>query len=186
MLFDWMLPDMDGEQMLQWVRTNLDTRVPVIFLTNVASEEQIAGILRMGADDYVVKPPRRLELLARIEAVLRRVTPEQDAGGAIEAGRFRIFPAQRRIERDGATVQLTAKEYELAGFLFANVGRLLSRDHLLKSIWGLNDNVATRTLDTHISKVRSKLGLTPDNGYRIASVQNFGYRLERYVHEAAD
>lgn len=179
LLIDWVVPEIDGEQVLDWVVRNLPGRPAAIFLTSVDDEEAVARVLSLGADDYVVKPARRRELLARIEAVMRRAQPGARAGQVLEVGPYRIDPGARRIELAGREVPLTAKETELALFLFDNVGRLLSRDHLLQSVWGLNSQVATRTVDTHVSGVRRKLSLTPENGFRVVSIYGVGYRLER-------
>lgn len=87
--------------------------------------------------------------------------------------------ARKQLTMDGAAVEMTDKEFELAAFLFRNLGRLLSRGHLLEAVWGRNPDLATRTVDTHISRVRSKLNLRPENGFRLTPTYNFGYRLEK-------
>ena len=87
--------------------------------------------------------------------------------------------ARKVLSIDGAVVEMTDKEFELAAFLFRNLGRLLSRGHLLEAVWGRNPDLATRTVDTHISRVRSKLNLRPENGFRLTPTYNFGYRLEK-------
>jgi len=179
MLIDWMVPEIDGEKVLAWAVRNLGGRPPAIFLTAVNDEGAVARVLTLGADDYIVKPPRRRELLARIDAVMRRAHPSARTGRVIEVGRYRIDAVARRIECDGVEATLTAKESELAMFLFDNIGRLLSRDHLLRAVWGLGSQVATRTIDTHMSSVRRKLKLVPENGFRIVSIYGVGYRLEQ-------
>jgi two-component system response regulator RegX3 len=181
MLIDWMVPEIDGEKVLAWAVRNLGGRPPAIFLTAVNDEGAVARVLTLGADDYIVKPPRRRELLARIDAVMRRAHPGARTGRVVEVGRYRIDASARRVEFDGAEVVLTAKEGELALFLFDNMGRLLSRDHLLRSVWGLGSQVATRTIDTHMSSVRRKLKLVPENGFRIVSIYGVGYRLEQIL-----
>jgi len=131
-------------------------------------------------DDYMIKPIRRLELLSRLDAVWRRVRPRDDAGQVVELPPYRLDLDCRQVLRDGVPVEaLTEKEFALAVFLFQNLGRLLSRGHLLEAIWGLSADIPTRTLDTHISRVRKKLDLHPANGFRLVPAYNYGYRLER-------
>jgi DNA-binding response OmpR family regulator len=102
-----------------------------------------------------------------------------DGEGRIDLPPFRLNRDTRSAERGGRPVALTEKEYTLAEFLFLNPGKVLSRQHLLESIWGLNAKARTRTVDTHMSRLRTKLGLGGEHGWRLASVHQFGYRLER-------
>lgn len=179
-IIDWMLPDGSGYETLHWLRGELRDAAPVIFVTSRDAEEDIAAALDAGADDYMVKPVRQRELLARIEAVSRRSRAQSGQDDALELPPYRFEPAGQRLLRAGEPVRdLTDKEFQLALFLFRNVGRLLSRGHLLEAVWGLGPAVPTRTLDTHMSRIRRKLELQPANGFRIAPVYNFGYRLER-------
>lgn len=177
-LLDWVLPDMGGDQVLRWLREQRGSDAPVIFVTNRDSEEDIVAALQAGADDYMVKPVRRLELLSRIAAVWRRARPANDATEVLEVGPYRFDFLSHKVHVAGAPVQLTEKEFELAAFLFRNVGRLISRGHLLEAVWGKSAEVATRTIDTHVSRVRSKLALRAENGYRLTPIYNFGYRME--------
>lgn len=178
LLVDWMLPDLTGEQVLRWLRVERNNDTPAIFITSRDAEEDIANAFSAGADDYVVKPPRRIELLSRIEAVLRRAQPKSP-NQTLTVGLYHFDLAKKTLGIDGTGVDLTDKEFELAAFLFRNLGRLLSRGHLLEAVWGRNPSLATRTVDTHISRVRSKLNLRPENGFRLTPTYNFGYRLER-------
>jgi DNA-binding winged helix-turn-helix (wHTH) protein len=116
----------------------------------------------------MVKPVRLAEFKARVGALLRRAYPN-DAQDVLEFGRFRFLP-RRGLEMDGKPVELKAREYELALFLFQNMGRLLSRDHLREVIWGHSAEVISRSLDTHVSRLRSLLDLRPANGYMITAV----------------
>ena len=117
-------------------------------------------------------------MLARIAALVRR-TQRLDERERLEFGALCIDLKNRIILRDGARVALTPKTYNLAVFLLTNSGQLLSRAYLLERIWGSNKSAATRTLDTHISRLRTVLGLTPDNGWQLQSVYQYGYRLDR-------
>ena len=152
----------------------------MLFATAQNREEDSVHMLKAGADDYQTKPLRRLEFLARVEALLRRsraAPPEQAA--VLEAGAFRIDPQGRTLEKDGAGLELTQKEFDFALLLFRNIGRLLSRAYVLDTIWGISAEVSTRTVDTHASQLRTKLGLYPEEGWRLSAVYQHGYRLER-------
>lgn len=179
-LIDWMLPDQSGHEVLRRLRRERGITAPVLFVTSRDAEEDIVAGLDAGADDYMIKPIRRLELLSRLDAVWRRVRPRDDAGQVVELPPYRLDLDRRQVLRDGVPVEaLTEKEFALAVFLFQNLGRLLSRGHLLEAIWGLSADIPTRTLDTHISRVRKKLDLHPANGFRLVPAYNYGYRLER-------
>lgn len=178
-LVDWMLPDRSGHEILHWLRRERGETAPVVFVTSRDAEEDIVAALQGGADDYMVKPLRRLELLSRLDAIWRRARP-RNAEDFIELPPYRLELSARRVLRDRTEIEgLTEKEFQLATVLFQNIGRLMSRGHLLETVWGLRAAVPTRTLDTHVSRVRRKLELQPANGYRLVSAYNFGYRLEK-------
>lgn len=178
-LLDWMLPDQTGQEVLRWLREQRNEKASIIFLTARDAEDDIVSALSSGADDYMIKPVRRLEMLSRVEAVWRRTRPRIMDQGVIDCPPFRIELEAHRVFRGAEEVELTEKEFNLAVFLFRNKGRLLSRGHLLEAVWGRNAEIATRTVDTHVSRVRSKLGLRPENGFRLVPAYNYGYRLER-------
>ena len=169
LIVDWQLPDIEGPEIITWVRQQLDTELPILFVTHRQSESDIVQGLGCGADDFMVKPVRLAEFKARVGALLRRAYPN-DAQDVLEFGRFRFLPEARGLEMDGKPVELKAREYELALFLFQNMGRLLSRDHLREVIWGHSAEVISRSLDTHVSRLRSLLDLRPANGYMITAV----------------
>jgi two-component system response regulator RegX3 len=179
LVLDWMVPDMDGFQVLRWVRENFDWRIPVVFVTARDLEDDIVRALEEGADDYIVKPAKQREFLARLTAVVRRATPVEEGQETIEYEPFLIDLANHQIQRDGEKVEVTQKEYELIVFLFRNIGRVLSRAHILESVWGRNPDINTRTVDTHVSRIRSKLALAPDTGWKLSSIYQHGYRLEK-------
>ena len=185
-VLDWRVPDLSGEEVLRTVRKSLREPLPVLFTTGRDREEDIVHALKNGADDYLTKPLRRMEVLARLEALLRRFhgTP-RGSEEPIEAGAFRIDVNGRTVQRDGTVIDLTQKEFEMAVLLFRNVGRLLSRSYLLDTVWGISADVSTRTVDTHASQLRSKLGLYPENGWRLSAVYQHGYRLERVAAQAS-
>lgn len=179
LILDWMVPDMDGFEVLRWVRENFDWPIPILFVTAKDEEEDIVRALEQGADDYVVKPAKQRELIARLRAVVRRVNNIDEAQTTIEHDPFRIDLGTHQIQRSGARIDVTQKEYELIVFLFRNVGRVLSRAHILESVWGRNPDINTRTVDTHVSRIRSKLALAPDTGWKLSSIYQHGYRLEK-------
>jgi DNA-binding response OmpR family regulator len=178
-VIDWGLPDIPGDQVLARLRDESSWRVPVLFITSRDREEDIVHALEKGADDYMVKPVRRGETLARIAALARRATPNGNQNQVITIGNYQIDCSRRTITSSETIIELTQKEYDLALFLFRNVGRLLSRGHILENVWGRRPDLNTRTVDTHVSRVRGKLRLTPDNGWRLTAVYQHGYRLER-------
>ncbi len=181
LLLDWMLPDSSGDLVLKWVRDKLGWDIPVIFITSRDSEVDVVKVLRAGADDYVVKPAKYHELLARIESLSRRAKPPP----LIRFGDYVVDQDRRTISVVGKPVELTQKEYELACYMFQRPGKLLSRVHLLEKLWGLNAEVDTRTVDTHVSRIRRKLGIGPEHGWQIFPVYGWGYRIEK-VDNALD
>ena len=178
-VLDWHVPDLSGEEVLDWLRKKLQSTVPVLFATSRDTEEDIVAILTAGADDYMVKPVRRLELLARVESLVRRSRAKQPDTEPVSIGPYSINLVDRIVTLDGVAIELTDKEYELTVFLFQNIGRLISRGHISESVWGRSAEVQSRTVDTHVSRMRKKLEITPAHGVRLTPVYNFGYRLER-------
>lgn len=180
-VIDWGLPDIPGDQVLAQLRGGSHWQMPVLFITSRDREEDIVHALASGADDYMVKPVKRAETLARIAALARRGAPNQAEDASMTLGDYRIDAKRRAIFRSDTAFDLTQKEYELALFLFRNVGRLLSRGYILERVWGRRADINTRTVDTHVSRIRNKLQLTPENGWRLTAVYQHGYRLERFA-----
>jgi DNA-binding response OmpR family regulator len=178
-LFDWSVEDLAGIEVMSRLRIKLRQAMPpVLFLTGRDSEEDVVEALNAGADDYLVKPFSQPVLLARLQAVLRRCA--DDALPQVQDfGRLVIDHGRRQITVDGQVAAMTERETDLALYFFQNTGRLLTRDHLVKVVWGLSANVDTRTVDVHVSALRRKIGLTPELGWRLVSVYGHGYRLER-------
>jgi len=180
MMLDWLVPGMSGFEVLEWVRRNVLEPVPVVFLTTQGEEEQIVAALEAGADDFVTKPAKHHELLARIGALARRSGLTQAQADTLEIGEFALDRKLGRVSRNGEIIGLTAKEFALGWFLFTNLSKILSREYLLQQIWNISSAINTRTVDTHISRVRVKLGLRPENGWKLSSVYHYGYRLEKF------
>ncbi len=177
-IVDWLLPDMTGIDVLKWVREHVDWPIPVLFSTSKNDEADIVHALETGADDYMVKPVKRSEMLARIEALGRRSKSSSVKKEILQFGIFAIDDYHNVLSRSGEVIELTQKEYDLTKFLFQNHGRLLSRGHILESVWGRNPDLNTRTVDTHVSRIRQKLKLGPDSGWSLSTVYQHGYRLE--------
>jgi len=183
-VLDWQVPDVSGADVLMWLRTNVSRTVPILFVTVRDSEQDIVFALENGADDYMVKPARRQELLARVHALLRRAYPREEEK-RLSFPPFEIDVARGEIRRGGDKIELTPKEFELTVVLFRNVGRLLSRGHLQEAVWGRSGDLVTRTVDTHVSQVRKKLDLKVETGFRVVPIYNYGYRLERTGESAS-
>ena len=178
LILDWQLPDTDGTEVLKTIRAQLNWRIPVIFLTSRDSEADIITALDAGADDYLVKPARTGELNARINALSRRIGNETEQQESLIIGPYELNLVKRSILVSGEAVSLTDKDFDLAVFMFQNIGRLLSRDFLLECVWGISMDINTRTVDTHVSRLRRKLNIKPENGFRIKTIYQHGYRLE--------
>jgi two-component system, OmpR family, response regulator RegX3 len=177
-IFDWEVPDMTGKEVLESMKVK-GSYPPVVFLTGRDAEEDVIAIIDSGADDYIVKPTSIKILLARINALYRRANPKAAELSRVNYGDLIVDFAKRKFELKGDLIKLTEKETDLAMYFFKHIGSLLARSHLTKVIWGTSPDVDTRTIDVHVSHLRSKLKLLPPHGWRLISVYQQGYRLER-------
>ncbi|MBX2838044.1 MAG: response regulator transcription factor [Gammaproteobacteria bacterium] len=178
-VLDWTLQSgSSGLEVLHWIRQTLTSDIPIIFVTARQAEEDIVTALQAGADDYLAKPVRQHELLARLYALARRAQPETEL---LECPPYTFDTSNRQVLLDGEAIKLTEKEYELALFLFRNRGRVLSRQHLLTSVWGTSAELNTRTVDTHASRLRKKLKLLATERWKLTSIYQHGYRLEEHT-----
>jgi two-component system phosphate regulon response regulator PhoB len=174
-LVDWMLPDASGLELTRSLRRDEASRdLPIIMLTARAEERDKVTGLEGGADDYITKPFSARELLARINALLRRSMPGDDI--VLEAGKLRLDPAGHRVRVDGAEVNLGPTEYRLLKFLMENPERVFSRGQLLDQVWGRNVYVEERTVDVHVRRLRQALEPFGVDGY-VQTVRGAGYRL---------
>lgn len=178
LVLDWEVPDMTGFAVLEELRLS-GNKVPVLFATQRDDEASIVGALSQGADDYMIKPVRQAELLARISALGRRSgITGGEAQTSFSLGPWEIDKTRRQILVDGEPARLTDKDFDLACYLFQHVGKLLSRAHLLEKVWGIMTPIESRTVDVHVSRIRRSLHIRPERGYRIKTVYQHGYRLE--------
>ncbi|HEU5183728.1 MAG TPA: response regulator transcription factor [Gemmatimonadaceae bacterium] len=177
-ILDLMLPGLDGYRVLRTLREE-GRQMPVLILTARGEEADKVLGFRLGADDYVTKPVGVLELLARVNALLRRVrAPEKKEAANEKFGNVEIIPSSRTVLRNGAQVALTPKEFDLLLALVRRRGAVASRFELLKEVWGHRTAVMTRTVDIHIRELRRKLEDNPAEPRHILTVWKAGYRLE--------
>jgi DNA-binding response OmpR family regulator len=191
LIIHWQAPDLSSVEILRTVRERLSVEIlrtvrerltstlPILFMTSHSSEDDIVAGLAAGADDYMIKPIRRGELVARVHALLRRAYPSQKTGETLQFGNYVFETRTNRLSMKDNTIELTQKEFDLALLLFRNIGRPLSRAYILEAVWSRDVEIPSRTMDTHVSRVRSKLQLRPENGYRLAPVYSYGYKLEQ-------
>jgi DNA-binding response OmpR family regulator len=181
-VLDLMLPDQSGFRVLRDLRER-DPEVPVLILTALGAESDKVRGLRLGADDYVTKPFGLLELLARVDALLRRAAPAAGTRPAdAEEVRFAditIYPATRTVLRGREMIALRPKEYDLLLALVRRGGRVATRAELLSEVWGYRDDVLSRTVDTHVGELRRKLEHDPAEPRHLLTVRKVGYRLDR-------
>ncbi|MEM9334830.1 MAG: response regulator transcription factor [Pseudomonadota bacterium] len=178
-LLDWMLPDISGIDVLKKLRSGNKDDTPVMLATTRHEEKDIVAALEAGADDYLVKPVRRRELIARLDALCRRYGVVSDSE-ELDVEPYSLDLGSKTLSLRGEAISLTNREFELALFLFRQEGRAISRNHILETIWDIDSpDVSTRTVDTHISRLRKKMHVNEDNGWKLAAIYQHGYRLER-------
>ena len=177
-LLDLMLPEISGTQVCRQIRSK--SSVPIIMLTAKDTEvDKVVG-LELGADDYIVKPYSKAELVARIKAVLRRQQAETQSGdlGLISAGPVSIDIDRHLVTINGSTISLPLKEFELLEFLARNKGRVLTRTQLIDRVWGSDYFGDTKTLDVHVKRLRAKIEKDPANPVYIQTIRGLGYKFE--------
>jgi two-component system, OmpR family, response regulator ResD len=176
-VLDLMLPGTDGLEVMRRVRERSDRSSAIILLTAKGGESDRVSGLRLGADDYVVKPFSPAELVARVDAVLRRVDPEPESEPPLEFGSLRIEPLARRVLVDGEECALTVREYELLLFLARHPGQAFSRHALMDRVWGYSFYTDTSTVTVHIRRLRGKVERDPAHPRHIETVFGIGYRF---------
>ncbi|AJY09594.1 response regulator transcription factor [Burkholderia dolosa] len=179
LLLDWDVPGMSGIDVMHWARESFAAAQPIIMMTQHDGEDDIVFGLNSGADDYLVKPLRERELVARVSAQARKYYPDTQRARLIQLGKFVLDAGTYVATVDGEPVELSQREFELARMLFESIGRIVSKDMMIKHVWGVVDRKYDATLATYVSKLRRSLGLRPANGLVISTIYNYGYRLER-------
>lgn len=178
LIIDWRLPDGCGMDVVGHLRQNDGWRGPILFVTASQNEDDVVHALEQGADDFLAKPLRPKELIARVSALGRRAGYETQRPAISCPDAFSINTEEHSISIADTSVALTEREYQLATLFFSKVGELLTRAHLLELIWGIKGSVSTRTVDTHVSRLRRKLELDGRHGLRLRSIYQSGYRME--------
>jgi DNA-binding response OmpR family regulator len=178
LILDLNMPADSGGNFFPWVQKNLPEPLPVMIMASRSAKRDITDALNSGADDYITKPEDRSVIAARVNAVLRGASGFDAFDVEATYGVYTLNRLDQSVAYRDQTVFLTAKELELAEMFFKNADRTLSRNYIMETIWRTKASLATRTLDMHISRVRAKLNLRPDNGFRIFTVFGYGYRLE--------
>jgi DNA-binding response OmpR family regulator len=173
----WLVPDMPAPDFVALAREATGMRTPIMAIIGRTAEQDAVSALKTGIDDYIVTPIRRNELVLRIHTLLNITHPEAGLE-QLHFGRYTFEPHSARAWAGGKEIVLTRKEFAVALLLFRNLGRPLSRATIQESVWPREEDMPSRTIDTHVSRVRTKLGLIPENGYRLVPVYSFGYRLE--------
>jgi two-component system response regulator RegX3 len=177
-LLDLMIPEVSGTEVCRQIRTK--SKVPIIMLTAKDSEvDKVVG-LEIGADDYVTKPYSARELVARINAVLRRNSGDNQVvdNGVMTVGGIRMDIERHQVSMNGNPISLPLKEFELLEFLMRNAGRVLTRIQLIDRVWGSDYVGDTKTLDVHIKRIRAKIETDPANPKIIQTVRGLGYKME--------
>ncbi|MHB8874410.1 MAG: response regulator transcription factor [Myxococcaceae bacterium] len=176
-LLDLMLPDMPGLEVVRFIRETVRSRVPIIIVTARGDEQDRVHGLELGADDYVVKPFSVKELGLRVKAILRHGEAASRGGEEVlTSGPIRLDSARHEVTVDGEQVLLTAMEFKVLKAFLENAGRALSREVLLAQVWGITSEQTTRTVDTHVKRLREKLGAA---GAAIETLRGVGYKLVR-------
>ncbi len=178
LFLDWNMPVMNGIEVVRWARENMPKCPPIIMLTSRMDEKDVIQGLEAGADDYIVKPESGPVILARVAALLRRAAPQSSSDRYDDFGGYRFDRVAETVAFGDHEASLTTKEFALAKAFFENQNRALSRAYILETIWKVVGDLPTRTLDVHVSRIRTKLRLNPENGYRLQTIFGFGYRLE--------
>jgi DNA-binding response OmpR family regulator len=176
-ILELMLPKLSGEMVCQKIRVEMKSDIPIIMLTAKNDEDSCIKGLKMGADDYITKPFRPLELVARIEAVLRRTAQRC---GKISYRGLIIKPLRREVYYQGEPICLTQHEFRLLYFLMRNPNKILTRDQILNELYPNNEKVVIeRTIDVHIGKLREKINFNGEDGF-ISTVRGMGFRFEAF------
>lgn len=185
LLLDSDVPGISALDVLSWVRRTLGHELPVMLLGDSDDDRHIAACFGEGADAYLRKPVGMAELAARVMALLRRAGPGGEHACDLHHGAFRFATADRRVWVHGRPVALAPKEFDLAVLLFRNLGSLVLRQTMVNEVWRYHVEAASRTVDSHLSRVRTKLALWPHNGVRLCAVYGLGNRLDAVAQDVS-
>jgi len=177
LILNWKVQDIPAPELIDAIRHATDGKLPVLALIAPTARQDAVSALT-AADDYLVTPLRRTELTLRLQALLKTAYPEHEAE-TLQFGWYAFEPQTGRAWANGKPVTLTQKEFAVALLLFRNLNRPLSRAYLRESVWPHETELPSRTIDTHVSRVRTKLGLHPEHGFQLIPIYSFGYRLEQ-------
>ena len=177
LVLDWQGMRLSGAEVLRSVRGVGGDRLPVMFASNDTTEESVVRALANGADDYVALPLRPAEFRERIAALLRRAYPDRFSTASFGIGPYHFDTRRQLVMLHGQPVPLSGTQYRLAALFFSNIGRVMSRDHIFAIVWGREFREFTRTIDSHVSRLRLLLEIEPQNEFRLQPVYKSGYRL---------
>lgn len=177
LVLDWQGLRLSGAEVLRAARAVGGDRLPVMFASADTAEENIVRAFVAGADDYVALPLRAAEFRERVAALLRRAYPDRFSSASFDVGPYHFDTHRQLVMLRGQPVQLSGTQYRLASLFFSNIGRVLSRDHIFAMVWGREFREFTRTIDSHVSRLRLLLEIEPQNEFRLQPVYKSGYRL---------
>lgn len=178
-ILPWENINNEKKAYLHGLRKQYGPNVPILLIVDAGTESEILSGLAAGANDFLIKPIRKEALLTRVHVLLERAYPAWQAADKILFGQHTFEIRKAKLTLNNQTIALTQKEFDLGLLLFKNMGRPLSRAYILESVWATETEVSSRTIDTHISRVRNKLQLQPEYGFRLAPVYGYGYKLEK-------
>ncbi|WP_345816066.1 response regulator transcription factor [Paraburkholderia sp. PREW-6R] len=177
LVLDWQGTRLSGSDVLRSARAVGGDRLPALFASRDTSEESTVRAFVSGADDYVALPLRPAEFRERVAALLRRAYPDRFSGASFSVGPYHFDTHRQLVTLRGQPVQLSGTQYRLASLFFSNIGRVMSRDHIFAMVWGREFREFTRTIDSHVSRLRLLLEIEPQNEFRLQPVYKSGYRL---------
>jgi len=175
-ILDLMLPKCDGYEVCRRLKKEVPD-IPIVMLTARSQESEVVLGLELGADDYVTKPFSVLELMARIKTVLRRAAPEDRVAGVLQVGDLVVDFGKHAAEKAGTPVDLSPREFEILKYFGKRRGEAVSRSELLNAVWGYDCSSLSRTVDTHIAKLRQKIESDPRSPRHIITIHGIGYKL---------
>lgn len=179
LVLDWQGTRLSGAELLKTVRAINGNQIPVLFASEDTSDDSVLRAFSVGADDYVSLPVCPSVFRARVNALLRRAFPDRFDNVTLDAGAYRFDMRRQAVTVRGKSVELSGTQYRLASLFFANIGRVLSRDHIYAMVWGRELQTLTRTIDSHVSRLRVLLDIEQHNGYRLLRLQDDAAPLER-------